>query len=175
MGSDPGPSGVVKNYPLVRILTGPSSRDCTDNLPQIIDHTVIRIQSHSRIMLVTVFFSLLSLGLFGGCSDPSSDGEILPDSILALVLADLHLAGAELQLDASRDSLLLASLADGTEMGKRDSILGIYHLTEASFNQALEPYIEDPSNYVALYSLVLDRLNLLRQDHSLEVSGSEDG
>ncbi|GMQ81417.1 MAG: hypothetical protein BMS9Abin05_0848 [Rhodothermia bacterium] len=125
-------------------------------------------------MFVAVLFSLLSVGLFEGCFNPSSNDEILPDSILALVIADLHLAGAELQLEASRDSLLLESIADGTEIGRRDSIFRIYRLTEASFNQALEPYIDDPSSYVALYSRVLDRLNLQRQDVSQEVSGSED-
>lgn len=132
------------------------------------------IQLHGGIILVIVLLSLPSVGLIGGCSIGSSSGEISPDSTLASVLADLHLAGAELQLEASRDSLLLESIAAGTEIERRDSVLKNYGLTEASFNQALEPYIDDPSSYVVLYSLVLDRLNLQRQDLSQDALGSEE-
>lgn len=135
---------------------------------------MLRIQSSRTAPILIVIFSLLSAGLLLGCTGPSGDDDVLPDSVLALVLADLHLAGAELQFGALRDSLLLASIADGSEKASRDSVLEMHHLTEETFNQALEPYIEDPSRFVALYSRVLDRLNLQRQVLFQEVSELEE-
>ena len=71
---------------------------------------------------------------------------------------------ATLQLITSGDSLLLGALVqDNDETSRRDSVLAAYGLSETEFMSAMEPYIKEPSRYVALYDQVLDRLNQKRQ------------
>ncbi|MCZ6757594.1 MAG: hypothetical protein O7C39_04855, partial [Bacteroidetes bacterium] len=101
----------------------PAWKYCPDTTRRIATSLMLRIQSSRTAPILAVIFSLLSAGLLLGCTAPSGDDYVLPDSVLALVLADLHLAGAELQFGALRDSLLLASIADGSEKGSRDSVL----------------------------------------------------
>ena len=82
----------------------------------------------------------------------------------AKILADLHVESATLQLKTSGDSLLLGALVqDNDETSRRDSVLAAYGLSETEFMSAMEPYIKEPSRYVALYDQVLDRLNQKRQ------------
>ncbi len=111
----------------------------------------------SLILLVACSWQL------AGCLDSADRLVNVPDSTLAKILADLHVESAALQLATSRDSLLLGALVQEDVTSSRDSVLAAYGLSETEFMNAMEPYIKEPSRYVALYNQVLDRLNQKRQ------------
>ncbi len=112
----------------------------------------------SLILMAACFWQL------AGCLDSENRPENVPDSTLAKILADLHVESATLQIEISRDSLLPGAPAQENNLTSgRDSVLTAYGLSEAEFMLAMEPYIKEPSRYVALYNQVLDRLNQKRQ------------
>jgi hypothetical protein len=112
----------------------------------------------ARPVLLRSLFALLIFAA-SACSAPGRYDSGVPDSVLVVVLADLHLLEAALQMEASEDSLFLDddSLAS-TLPGTRDSVLASHGLTEDVFNRAMEPYLQDPTQYVYLYNRVLDNL-----------------
>ena len=117
---------------------------------------------HAAFLIAIVIFA-------SACSSADRSEGVVPDSTLALVLADLHLVGARLKIEVTRDSLTLSSIADASVLSpERDSVLSVYGLSEEEFMAAMEPYLEEPTRYVALYNRVLDHLNSQRQQIALK-------
>ncbi len=117
----------------------------------------------SRLVINNILASalagfLLTSGL-AGCSAPSDQPENLSDSLLAVVLADLHVLEAAKQSSTATDTLMFEDeVLDGNWSGTRDSVLAVHGFTEESFMKAMEPFVEDPDRYVGLYNHVLDHL-----------------
>jgi len=98
-----------------------------------------------------------------GCGGSAERSKNVADSTVASILADLHVESATLQLEIPLDSLVPGTFEpEYTLTSRRDSVLAAYGLSEIEFMQAMEPFINDPSSYVALYDQVLDRLNQKR-------------
>ncbi len=125
----------------------------------------------------TLLFSFSVLLAVGGCGQPTGGIANIPDSTLVLVLADLYIADAASTIRSEHRVVDSDSLTfDEMQLGTRDQILNSHGISADRFAAALQPFIDDPPRYVALYNRVLDRLNLERRsaDGSVGVpSGSE--
>ena len=84
-----------------------------------------------------------------GCEQQGSREEVVPDSLLVVVLADLHLADARARIP-------------GEPVGLRDSVLAHHGLDEAVFQEAMDGFADYPEELTTLYNSVLDRLNAAR-------------
>ena len=85
--------------------------------------------------------------LLSACSSFSPEEPPIADSTLVDVLAEMHLAGARVEV--------------GYEVppGMRDSILVHFGLDSTRFREAMLYYAERPEDYLTLYDHVLDRLS----------------
>jgi hypothetical protein len=117
--------------------------------------------------------------LIQGCSSDPRPPSHATDSLLVVVLADLHLLEASRQIGTVDDSLTLAAANPaGAEVSPalpgdtfvleasadRDSVLARHRLTEEEFLLAMRPYTTDPNRYVTLYDRVLDLLSQRAQE-----------
>ena len=117
--------------------------------------------------------------LIQGCSSDPRPPVHATDSVLVVVLADLHLLEASRHIQPADDSLLptnanpagsedsLAFLRDAIALeasADRDSLLATHQLTEEEFLLAMRPYMTDPNQYVTLYDRVLDLLSQRAQE-----------
>lgn len=135
-------------------------------------HTIYSTWPFRRCLLSSVF--ALSALLSAGCNSPGFETTSRSDSLLVVVLADLYLNEAEYQLS-------VAAIPDSTDAnpfsvhqpdsqylppvfaGVRASVLAEHDLTEQSFQDRIQPYLQHPEQLQSLYDRVLDHLNLERQ------------
>ena len=84
-----------------------------------------------------------------GCAETVPRREVIPDSLLVVVLADLHLADARARIP-------------GEPVGLRDSVLAHHGVDEKTFQEAMDGFVAYPDEFTELYNSVLDRLNAAR-------------
>lgn len=85
------------------------------------------------------------------CSVLPGEAPPLADSLLIDVMVDLHLAAARSEAEGQMRPAL-----------QRDSILARHGLNPAQFDAAVRYYADRPTDYVALYGRVIDRLDAER-------------
>ena len=127
-------------------------------------------------------FAVAGMMLAAGCDRATVEVDSEADKALVSTIADLYLEEARFQLrtaqkEASTEAERHAETADGkkanglsvSDVGstlpaaRRDSILRQHSMSEAIFNAAMRPYLDDPDQLQTLYDRVLDQLSEQRQ------------
>ena len=114
-----------------------------------------RFLSAAPLLLAPLLLAALlpAAFLLAGCSQTEERPIVIPDSSLAVILADLHLADARSRLP-------------GGSLQLRDSILAYHGVNQETFERAMDGLVAHPNDLVVLYNSVLDQLNAARTPQS---------
>lgn len=93
---------------------------------------------------------LAGLFLLSACSSFETDRPPLPDSTMASVLTEMHLAAERYDITKS------------VPPGIRDSIFVHFSVTEDEYETTLQYYSRHPEAFETLYNTVVDSLNAAR-------------